>query len=236
MGSNENCSLIHLQRLRIWCVRRLRNVWNDLRSGMILSGSIPSKHKHSGAIETTNSEYEVLEKIFSGQITRQSVLVDIGCGKGRVINYWLQRGLTNRIYGIELDRNIAARTAKRFSKHSNVSILTGDAVGHIPPDGTIFYMYNPFDARNVMRLEKRLRDLFSHKGGIVIFYYDCAHVDVFKNKHWNVEVKDIGSHPLLPFDMLAIIRVSAYLSGCETSLACATTWSAGGNASESGGL
>jgi spermidine synthase len=90
----------------------VRSFLTDLRYGGILTGSVNTQHRHLGAYNVVNSAYSVLPHIFAGRIGPRDVLVDVGCGKGRVINWWLSQGLRNRIVGIEINPAVAAATAK----------------------------------------------------------------------------------------------------------------------------
>jgi hypothetical protein len=73
-----------------WIARTLAT---DLRYGAILSGNVGTRYRQAGAYNVVNTPYAVLPQIFAGRIGRDDVLVDVGCGKGRVINWWLSRGL-----------------------------------------------------------------------------------------------------------------------------------------------
>jgi trans-aconitate methyltransferase len=144
-------------------------------------------------------------------IRKKDVLVDVGCGKGRVINYWLSKKLENQIYGLELDNKIAEQTAEQFSKRENVTIIEGDAVSNIPLSGTIFYFYNPFSAEKVEQFEERLSELFPNKA-IKVVYYNPKSLHVFCNDNWNIKYinfeKDLGIRRwgrLNKYDDLAII-------------------------------
>jgi len=90
-----------------WIARTLAT---DLRYGAILSGNVGTRYRQAGAYNVVNTPYAVLPQVFAGRIGRDDVLVDVGCGKGRVINWWLSRGLRNRMYGIEIDPEVAAAT------------------------------------------------------------------------------------------------------------------------------
>ena len=69
---------------------------------------------HLGAHETVNTSYEALQFFFDQVPLRaDDIFVDVGCGKGRVMNFLLKKGVTNRIIGIELDPQIAGQTAKK---------------------------------------------------------------------------------------------------------------------------
>jgi precorrin-6B methylase 2 len=74
--------------------------------------------------------------IFVGRIEPNDVLVDVGCGKGRVTNWWLSQGLRNRMVGIELDPDVASATEKRLRRFSNVTILNEDATAWMPDDAS----------------------------------------------------------------------------------------------------
>ena len=128
-------------------------------------------------------------------IKTNDVLVDVGCGKGRVINFWLSRHLTNKIYGLELDKRIARKTAKQFAKYHNVTIKCGDAINNLPSNGTVFYFYNPFSAERVAEFEAKLAEMFQDKQ-ITIIYYNPKSIHVFMNGNWKVRYinfeRDLG--------------------------------------------
>ncbi len=152
----------------------------DLRYGGYFGGKIKSHYAHLGARETQSSNYSVLSCIFDGYKVKDSdVLVEVGCGKGRVINWWLRRGFRNRIVGVEIDEHIAQETRKRFEKCGNVEIICGNALEMIPQDGTIFYYYNSFDRGATREYKDRLKKMFLDTGGVTIFYANCEHLDVF---------------------------------------------------------
>ncbi len=149
-------------RLDAWVVQSIRvarNALIDIRYGGLLLGKIKTRYAHLGAVNTENSDYAALSRIFENRIKSSDVLVDIGCGKGRVINEWLSYGLGNRMIGIELDERIAEQTRRRLRRYRNVTILTGDAIQNIPIDGTLFYLYNPFAAHVMEAFKNRLTSL-----------------------------------------------------------------------------
>ena len=108
-------------------------------------------------------------------------MVDIGCGKGRVLNFWLSNFPENKIYGIELDPEVLSATSKRLSNFSNVTLLCGNAINLIPSDGTLFYLFNPFDESVIIRFLNSLHKsiYFSENKKISIVYYNPVHINVF---------------------------------------------------------
>lgn len=155
-----------------------RNVALDLRYGGSLAGTIESRFRDQGAADVTNSQYSVLPHVFAGQIGPQDVLVDVGCGKGRVINWWLSQGLRNRMVGIELDPEVASATARRLRRFPNVSIVNEDATAWMPDDATVAYMYSPFDASVMARFKEHVAERFAARG-LTLLYWNPQFVDLF---------------------------------------------------------
>jgi hypothetical protein len=185
------CVVMH-QFLDCICI-----TWLDLRySRRLLRGNIKTSYKHLGANDVYHTKYCVMPLIFKlAPIGPKDVLVDVGCGKGRVINYWLSKKIKNKIYGLELDKNIAGNTANQFRNRKNVRIIAGDAITNLPSDATVFYFYNPFSAQKVEQFEEKLSRMFAGKS-IRVIYYNPKSIHVFRNGRWNIRFinfeKDLG--------------------------------------------
>jgi SAM-dependent methyltransferase len=207
-----------LSKLRLYQAMRL--TWNaacDLRFGEILRGDIPTRFSELGAERTANVSYLALSLIFKNEaIDPDDVLVDVGCGKGRVINCWLSRRLSNQIVGLELDPEVAAHTRERLRSYRNVTIVAGDGIDNLPADGTLFFLFNPFAESVVNRFKERVLQS-SRRDRVRIFYYNCVHVDVFENDprfsvehrnlisdRWSASRREIME---LLLDTLAVIRL-----------------------------
>lgn len=172
-----------------YCLREITcNIIIDLFcSHCILNGNIKTSYHCLGSNDIYHSKYSALPIIFKCvRIKRDDVLVDVGCGKGRVINYWLFRKYKNKIYGLELDRVIARQTAKHFSRMRNITIIPGNALLNIPSDGTVFYFYNPFSLEIVTQFEEILANIFKDKP-ITIIYYNPKSIEVFDNNRWKIK-------------------------------------------------
>lgn len=182
--------------------RLLRNAFLDLKYGAFLGGTIRSPYANLGIRDTASTDYAVLPLIFEGIVQESDVLVDIGCGKGRVINWWLSQGLRNQIVGIELDEKVALKTQRRLRRHRNVQIIAGDALALLPDNGTLFYLFNPFNKPWVVAFKDRIAERSARRDARMILYYNCVHVDVFKSDpHWIVE--QVALRP--PFHPLALV-------------------------------
>lgn len=144
-----------------------------------LSESIYKDGRHT----MVHTDYHVLRDIFARvPVTTNDVLVDIGCGEGRVINFWLSQGWKNPIIGIEAVEAVADEARKRYRKYPNVSIVTGDALANLPWNGTLFYLYNPFSDETVTSFEKAVRTLNAR-----IVFHQNNYMEPFDPDVWRIE-------------------------------------------------
>jgi hypothetical protein len=164
-------------------IRRLpkiaRNLMRDLRYGRPLGGTVKTRYAHLGAHDVGNADYDDLAILFAAADVRpDDVIVDVGAGKGRSLNWLLTHHPRNRLVGIELDPEICAETARRLRRFSQLTVVCGDAVELLPADGTLFYLFNPFDS-SVMT---RFRDaLVAARTTARIVYYNYKALEVFED-------------------------------------------------------
>lgn len=172
--------------------RLLKNIYMDLRhGGKFLGGNVVvlSEFAQKGYYYTESTEYTDLEFIFKVkyQVQPNDILVDIGCGKGRVLNSWLHLGLKNKLYGIEVNPSLALMNEKRLKKYKQIKILCGDAVALIPKDGTVFYLYNPFAQEVVEQFLKNVHQLSETvKRPLYVIYLHCIYMNSIDPKKWNI--------------------------------------------------
>jgi SAM-dependent methyltransferase len=156
-----------------------RNLFRDLRYGRALGGTARTRFGHVGAFDTGNSDYEDIAVVFdAAAVGPDDVVVDVGCGKGRVLNWLLAHHPHTTLVGIELDPDVCAATARRLRRHPQVSIRCGDATEMLPPEGTLFFLFNPFDETVMKRFAAALLALPPRPRRVV--YHNCKFVDVFR--------------------------------------------------------
>jgi SAM-dependent methyltransferase len=166
-------------------IELLRNWRIDRRFGGSCAGSAPSRFLERGAYGTSSADYWQLRRIFSEEnglaVEPDDILVDVGCGKGRVLNYWLELGHGNRLIGIELDPEIAAAARTRLAHWQNVEVLTGDGIELLPRDATIIFLFNPFGAAVLTRLRDLIAERYPPGGRLRIVYHFSMHRHVFED-------------------------------------------------------
>jgi hypothetical protein len=170
------------------------NLSVDLRfGGKFLGGMIQTKYDQLVTINRGSSDFGALPYIFKDIIKPEDVLVDVGCGNGRVINWWLHSGYKNTMIGLELDEEIASKVSKRLNRHTNVTIIPGDAINNLPKQGTVFYLHNPFGKITMERFKERMFTQFSRNGDLKILYYNNKHVQLFHDdSRWVVQDIHLG--------------------------------------------
>ena len=168
--------------------KTLSNLCYDLRFGGFLGGVKTSPFRDLGAYDSANSDYAVLNYLFKEKPSENSKIVDVGCGKGRVLNWLIDRFPENDIIGIEIDASLAKKVQHRLKKWKNVQVLHQDITKDMPEGMIIFYLFNPFDDKMMKKFIDRLL-LKIEESEIstesYIIYYNPMHIDVFysyKNK------------------------------------------------------
>jgi|SRR5262245_5894679 len=185
------------QRLRRhrWGLWDLRSLLIDVRYRGLLGGRVESRFPGANAVQSL-PYYVIKDATDAVGVDPDDVLVDIGSGPGRVLNWWLSQGFRNRMVGIELDPDVAARARSRLRHFHNVEIVTGDAVALTPPEATVCFLSNPFN-RDVMQLWHDAVVARTTTPRLSMVYVNCHHLDVFlKSGRWSVESlpKDPADH------------------------------------------
>jgi protein-L-isoaspartate O-methyltransferase len=166
--------------------RSLRNLILDVRfGGRFLGGGQPTRFQHLHAHGVANSDYLAMAEMFGRvPVSDDSVIVDVGCGKGRVINFLLSRRVKCDIIGVEIDQDVARATAQRLRRYRNVRIVTGNILDQWPRNATLFYVYNPFGAPIVEQFCDRLA---VHPRPFIVLYYNCVHRDIFASRGFRLQ-------------------------------------------------
>lgn len=89
------------------------------------------------------------------------VFVDVGCAWGRLLGYVRSHKKVKQLIGVELNPEVASRARKIFQNDARVKIVSGDILEHFPREGTVFYLFNPFDeeifAKFIATVEANIR-------------------------------------------------------------------------------
>ncbi len=154
-----------------------------------LAGKV-SSIDNKNIIKTVSTNYEELEIIFLQKISLQpdDVIIDVGCGKGRVFSYLLYKGFTNKMIGYEINQMVGSKTKKRLSRFKNVEIRCDNIFDDFPRQGNIFYLYNPFKEAMVTEFMHRILEITDRNP--IVIYNNPIHLGIFDNENFSCEVFD----------------------------------------------
>ena len=188
------------ERIRNFVVfldQRLRNLVLDYKySRSFLFGNVDSKYRDQGAHGAVNSPYCALEILFKDIVQDNDVIVDVGCGKGRVIGWLAKKYPSNKIIGVEIDPQIAGRTQKLFRSGTNIDIRCCNVITDFPAEGTVFYMYNPFDRKTLQAFKQKLLHHSTGVRNIRLIYHTCLYIDVFtEDPLWDIDIVNVPRIP-----------------------------------------
>ena len=120
--------------------------------------------------------YSVLERLaYSGYIGKNNMLVDYGCGKGRV-DFYLSYQTRCKSVGIEYNERIigtAMENCKTAVSAGRVRFFMENAEEYmVPDDADRFYFFNPFSV-GIMRsvLERIKESYYGNPRMLMLFFY-----------------------------------------------------------------
>ena len=116
-----------------------------------------------GAHDPTPTPYFILENLFSElDFSEESHLLDVGCGTGRVLSFFIQSKLAGHATGIELDPDIAEYARNWSRRFTNVDVLCGSALETPLAPYTHLYLFNPFDTNVLMQFIMKIENEARH--------------------------------------------------------------------------
>ena len=119
--------------------------------------------------------YKVLERLAnSGYIRKKELLVDYGCGKGRV-EFFLAYQVKAQVVGIEYDENMYNKALENLSNISNngyVSFTLKNAVDYaFPVEAKHAYFFNPFSVELLKQVMVNIQNSFYDAPREIYLYF-----------------------------------------------------------------
>jgi SAM-dependent methyltransferase len=188
-------------------IETLRNFWIDLMiQHTFLGGRIVSIDGSKVIYDTVSTGYSAVKLIFLKYyaVRENDVIVDVGCGKGRVFNYLLYRGFKNRMIGYEINTEVAEKTKRNLGSYKNVEIISENIFDRFPKDANLFYLFNPFNHTLMQEFKGHILEMKDKDP--VILYYNPTCLHVFDDDRFVYELTDFSRLDLGVPHKLAIIR------------------------------
>lgn len=119
--------------------------------------------------------YSVLERLRnSGYIRKQNILIDYGCGKGRV-SFFLNHELKCKTIGVEFDERIyqkAEENRKSYGEYQKVEFVCAGAEQFEVQDADGFYFFNPFSVEILRSVMGHILDsYYGNPRQMQLFFY-----------------------------------------------------------------
>lgn len=119
--------------------------------------------------------YVVLERLAeSGYISRENILIDYGCGKGRV-GLFLHHAISCETIGLEFDKDIflqAEENKEAAAKGNGVIFYHADAAEFSVVDADCFYFFNPFSVEILKSVMGRIMEsYYENPRKMRLFFY-----------------------------------------------------------------
>lgn len=154
---------------------KVLNVFDAIQDKRICGCSlvkyVPSLFRESkGATGSQATRYCVLDEIFKDEkFTPNDSFMDIGCGKARVIAYLLKFHFPGKLYGIELNADVANFAKNWTKKYENISIINGDAFEYNFDAYNIFFLGRPFETEFFIKFIEKFEREMTHP--VKVFYW-----------------------------------------------------------------
>lgn len=139
--------------------------------GCDLTKYVPSLYRQSkGATGSQATHYRILDVLFEGfTFTKEDSLIDIGCGKGRVLAYLLLHHFPGRLTGIELNADVVAIAQNWSKRYDNVHIIAGDAFALDLTKYNYFFWGRPFEKKIFLQFLAKFEAEIEQK--VHVFYW-----------------------------------------------------------------
>ncbi|MCR5627226.1 MAG: SAM-dependent methyltransferase [Lachnospiraceae bacterium] len=151
--------------------------------------------------------YAVLERLSAaGYIGKKNLLIDYGCGKGRVGLFLSWQNRCKSI-GVEFDERLFKRAEENrigsVSGNRSCFMLTKAEEYEVPEDADRFYFFNPFSSEIMMRVLKKIieQNYVNPKERYLFFYYPSSeYLNCLENEAGTEHVEDIDCTDLFEND------------------------------------
>jgi cyclopropane fatty-acyl-phospholipid synthase-like methyltransferase len=124
------------------------------------------------------------------------VFVDLGCGKGRTVCFVALQGAIRKAVGVELRQELAEHARRKIREirpSTPVEIHRQDAAEFESPEGTIYYMFNPFGASTVQQVIRNIeKSRTINPRQVRIVYNNYVHCDCLDRAGWLVREGQIS--------------------------------------------
>ena len=147
---------------------------------------------HSNYEQSDIEARRIIKKFLKNIITNNDSIIDIGCGKGKML-YFFSKFPFKNINGLEYENNIAeiARYNLKKLNINNSRIFISDAkIFNDYDEYNYFYMFNPFGGDIFSSCARNIKQSVSRKPRkIRLIYHNPVYHDILISMGYSVEAK-----------------------------------------------
>lgn len=182
-------------------------VMDNRIAGLTLDGTLPNKSHKAYPCQCITYPYlkELLPHL---DLKGDDVFIDVGCAWGRLLGYLAEKSYTNKLIGIELNKSVADFAKNALAKYNNVEIIRGNILKNLPTNGTVFYLFNPFNEDIMKLFLDKLEKELNHPVKLIYLHPTCRNVIDIRTNKWKLSYetklkpKHLGELTLCVFESL----------------------------------
>lgn len=125
-----------------------------------------------------STRYISLKEMFKDvDINDNTRFIDVGCGKGRVVNFVHSLNKNCQATGIEFNSDVANYAKRWADKKDNVAVINGDAFNINCDDYDVFYFNRPFMEETFKQFAEKMISEIKHPVTVICY------ADGYMSKH-----------------------------------------------------
>lgn len=144
-------------------------------------------NKENSAFPVQSISYPYLKAMVSLlNFGEDEVFVDVGCAWGRLIGYMRSHTKIKKFVGVELNEEVAGCAKHIFYNDPSITIITGDIIGNLPSEGTIFFLFNPFDKVLFESFLEEVEENIHHPIKLLYLHPTCRELIDVRQSRWSL--------------------------------------------------
>lgn len=128
--------------------------------------------------------YIVLEELIKlDLIKKEDIIVDYGCGKGR-IGFFLNNQIGCKVVGIDHSERLlkmATKNLESYGDNGDIKFIHSKAEEYLPTDANYFYFFNPFSTKIFRQVLRKIEESKENNPReiLIFFYYSTVEYKIY---------------------------------------------------------
>ncbi len=163
--------------------------------GVSLTESVPSIFRDDkngiGGTNSQSTRYITLKRIFSHvHLSSSDSILDVGCGKGRVLAFLILKKYPCQIYGIEHNEEVGKLAAEWAKRYNHVHVLIGDALQLDYNPFTVLTLARSFLPKTFIAFVEQFEKTMSHPATLIYWYDQESGYLLQDRPGWEMQMRE----------------------------------------------